>query len=169
MSKWIRLLWFPYMERSVNTWLPSIPSISIEVGQSANNHFKVEIIRRDPATPRRFGFVRILKAAGLRNPRLTHVQIVNKARVLQKLGWCNYRNVRRDVTAWTGWQRSHNCHSLLTRQKRCFYKGRSLTWAHIFVVHSNIRNLPGYFKRGNISLPDNISQMKIYLQIKEKL
>ena len=80
-----------------------------------------------------------------------------------------YRNVRRDVTAWTGWQRSHHCHPLLTRQKRCFYKGQSLTWAHIFVVHSNIRNLLGYFKRGNISLPDDISLMKIYWQIKEKL
>ena len=79
------------------------------------------------------------------------------------------RNVRLDVTAWTGWQRSHHCHPLLTRQKRCFYKGQSLTWAHIFVVHSNIRNLLGYFKRGNISLPNDISQMKIYWQIKEKL
>ena len=45
------------------------------------------------------------------------------------------RNVRRDVTAWTGWQRSHHCHSALTRQKRCFYKGQSLTWAHIFGVN----------------------------------
>ena len=79
-----------------------------------------------------------------------------------------YRNVRRDVTAWTGWQRSHHCHPLLTRQKRCFYKGQSLTWAHIFVVHLNIRNLLGYFKRGNISLPDDISQIKIYWQVKEK-
>ena len=80
-----------------------------------------------------------------------------------------YRNVRRDVTAWFGWQRSHHCHSLLTRQKCCFYKGHSLTWAHIFVVHSNIRNLRWYCKRGNISLQDEISQMKIYRQIKEKL
>ena len=79
------------------------------------------------------------------------------------------RNVRHDVTAWICWQRSHHCYPLLTRQKRCFYKGQSLTWAHIFVVRSNIKNLPGYFKRWNISLPDDISQTKIHWRIKEKL
>ena len=42
-----------------------------------------------------------------------------------------YRNVRRDFTAWIGWHRSHHSHLLLTRQKRCFYKGRSLTWGGI--------------------------------------
>ena len=45
------------------------------------------------------------------------------------------RNVRRDVTALTGWQRSHHWHPVMTRQKRCFYKGQSLTWARIFVVN----------------------------------
>ena len=79
------------------------------------------------------------------------------------------RNVRRDVTAWTGWQRSHRCHPVVTRQKRGFYKGQYLTWAHIFVVNSNIKDLLGYIKRGHISLPDDISQLKIYWQIKEKL
>ena len=34
-----------------------------------------------------------------------------------------HRNVRRDVTSWIGWQRSHHCHPLLTRQKLCFNKG----------------------------------------------
>ena len=100
--------------------------------------------------------------------RISHRLSVSKPHRAQVTGR-NNRNVRRDVTAWIGWQRSHHCHPLLTRQKRCFYKGQSLTWAHIFVVHSNIRNLPGHFKRGNISLPDDISQMKIYWQIKEKL
>ena len=37
------------------------------------------------------------------------------------------RNVRRDVTAWIGWQRSHRYRPVVTRQKRCFYKGQSLT------------------------------------------
>ena len=45
---------------------------------------------------------------------------------------CN-RDVRRDVTAKIGWQRSHHRHPVLTGQKRCFYKGQSLTWACIFV------------------------------------
>ena len=54
------------------------------------------------------------------------------------------------------------------RQKRCFYKGQSLTWARIFVVNYNIRNLLGYIQRGHISLPDHITRMKIYWQIKEK-
>ena len=29
-----------------------------------------------------------------------------------------YRNVRRDVTALIGWQRSHHCHPVMTRQNR---------------------------------------------------
>ena len=54
------------------------------------------------------------------------------------------RNIRRDVTPWIGWQRSHQCHPVLTRQKRCFYKGQSITWARIFVVlNYNIKNLLG--------------------------
>ena len=40
-----------------------------------------------------------------------------------------------DVTAWIGWQRSHHYHPRLTRQKRCFYRGRFLTWARIFGVN----------------------------------
>ena len=79
------------------------------------------------------------------------------------------RNVRRDVTALIGWQWSHRCHPVVTQQKRCFYKGQSLTWANIFVVNSNIKDLPGYIKRGHISLPDDISHLKIYCPIKEKI
>ena len=37
-----------------------------------------------------------------------------------------YRNVRRDVTAWIGWQSGHHCHPVLTRQKRCFTRVRHL-------------------------------------------
>ena len=46
----------------------------------------------------------------------------------------SYRNFQRDVTAWIGWQISHHGHPLLTRQKRCFYKGQLLTRARIFVL-----------------------------------
>ena len=54
------------------------------------------------------------------------------------------------------------------RQKRCFYKGQILTWARIFVVMLNIRNILGCLKRGHISLPDNVTSMTIYWQIKKK-
>ena len=37
------------------------------------------------------------------------------------------RNFQRDVTAWTGWQRSHHYHPRLTRQKRCFDKCQVVT------------------------------------------
>ena len=30
----------------------------------------------------------------------------------------NHRNVRRDVTAWIGWQRTVRCHPALTQQKQ---------------------------------------------------
>ena len=43
-----------------------------------------------------------------------------------------YRNVRCDVTAWTGWQRSHHCHPALTRQKRCFYKGQVVSYLSLY-------------------------------------
>ena len=33
--------------------------------------------------------------------------------------WGEYRNVRRDVTALIGWQRSHHWHPVMTRQKSC--------------------------------------------------
>ena len=79
---------------------------------------------------------------------------LTKPRNWQKSQKIRYRNVRRDVTAWTGWQSSHHCHPVLTRQNRCFYKGQTLTWARIFVVNQNTINVLGYIERGQISLPD---------------
>ena len=48
---------------------------------------------------------------------------------------CFVIGIKCDVTAWTGWQRSHHYHMRLTRQKRCFYKGQVVTRARIFVVN----------------------------------
>ena len=52
--------------------------------------------------------------------------------------------------------------------KALFNKGVSLAWARNFVVNWNIRNILGYNERGHISLRDNVTQMKIYWQIKKK-
>ena len=60
---------------------------------------------------------------------------MNKIGLKKKQQQQTNRNVRRDVTALIGWQRSHHWHPVMTRQKRCFYKGQSLTWARIFVVN----------------------------------
>ena len=48
----------------------------------------------------------------------------------------DYRNVRCDVTARTGWQRSHHCHPSLNCQTRRFLQeGMEVTPALIFVVN----------------------------------
>ena len=52
--------------------------------------------------------------------------------------------------------------------KDLVYKGWSLTWARIFVVNWNIRNILGYIKRGNIFLPDSVTWMKKQWQVKKK-
>ena len=44
--------------------------------------------------------------------------------------------------------------------KALFLQG-SIPYLSSYFLHSNIRNVPGYFIRGNISLPDDISQTKI--------
>ena len=63
--------------------------------------------------------------------------IITKVKTVTKhllTGWHFFlksnRNVRRGVTAWIGWQRSHHYHPVHTWQKCCFYKGVSIiTWA----------------------------------------
>ena len=55
----------------------------------------------------------------------------------------------------------------LTWQKRCFYKGHRHTWARIFILFENIRNILGCIKRGHISLPDSVTRMIIIWQIKK--
>ena len=79
------------------------------------------------------------------------------------------RNVRRDVTALIGWQRSHHWHPVMTRQRRCFYKVQSLIWARIFVVNWKTRNVLGYIKRGYISLPDQYNLNENILTNKEEM
>ena len=49
------------------------------------------------------------------------------------------------------------------------YRGGFLMWARCFVVNWNIRHILGYIKREHISLPDNVTLMKIYSQMKKKL
>ena len=54
----------------------------------------------------------------------------------------------------------------------CFWPGKSVVFikvrACIFVVDYNIRIILGYIERGHISVPDNVTRMKIYWQIKKK-
>ena len=52
--------------------------------------------------------------------------------------------------------------------KALFFKGQLLTWARIFVLIFIIRNILGCLKRGHISLPDYVTCMKIYWEIKKK-
>ena len=57
------------------------------------------------------------------------MQMVSENRI------ASYRNVQRDVTTWTGWQRWPPHKPACTEQKRCFYKDSSLTRVLIFVVN----------------------------------
>ena len=79
-----------------------------------------------------------------------------------------YRNVRRDVTALIGWQRSHHWHPVHIPSKSVVFTRVSHLPELVFSLLIKIQNVLGYIKRGYISLPDNITWMEIYLQIKKK-